>query len=166
MDQMYREIFDSDLCLALLKGHNPNVFYELGVAQSAGKPVIILNEKTDELPFDIRDLRAVSYDLKPRILFDQIFIKQIVSHLDNLATANWQVSSPFREYAAQDSNDAKMAGLRNAHPKSSLSSCHSGRVSTRDIRGDALRAFPPRAIARKKSFESNPTKHTYVKEQI
>src|SRR6266498_4050321 len=55
-DQMFREILASDCCLCVLTGHNPNVFYELAVAQSVGTPVIVLIEKEEQLPFDIRDL--------------------------------------------------------------------------------------------------------------
>jgi hypothetical protein len=43
--QMYDEILTSDFCIAVLHGFNPNVFYELAVAHSAGIPVILLSEK-------------------------------------------------------------------------------------------------------------------------
>ena len=52
--------------IALLTGYNPNVFYELAVAQCAGRPVIVMAEKGLELPFDIHDLRCVYYDFSPR----------------------------------------------------------------------------------------------------
>src|SRR4051812_18121626 len=58
-EQMFRSIVTSDLCLAVLTGENPNVYYELAVAQCAARPVIILMEKGHTLPFDIRDLRCV-----------------------------------------------------------------------------------------------------------
>ena len=41
-DQMFAMMLDSDFCIALLTGCNPNVFYELAIAQAAGIPVIIL----------------------------------------------------------------------------------------------------------------------------
>src|SRR5438874_637577 len=57
-EQMFREIITSCCCVCVLTGHNPNVFYELAVAQSMGTPVIVLIERGEELPFDIRDLRC------------------------------------------------------------------------------------------------------------
>src|SRR5262245_4824286 len=42
--QMFDEILKADLCVAILTGHNPNVFYELAVAQAAARPVIMLIE--------------------------------------------------------------------------------------------------------------------------
>src|SRR4051812_25733307 len=51
-EQMFREIIISNCCICVLTGHNPNVFYELAIAQSFGTPVIILIDKEEELPFD------------------------------------------------------------------------------------------------------------------
>lgn len=45
---------------------NPNVFYEVGIAHTIGKEVILVTDKSSELPFDIRHLEAVEYiDDKP-----------------------------------------------------------------------------------------------------
>src|SRR6516164_8846630 len=43
-EQMFKEIAAADVCVAVLTGYNPNVFYELAVAQFARKPLIILME--------------------------------------------------------------------------------------------------------------------------
>src|SRR5579863_1471971 len=94
-DQMYSSILDDDLCIAILSYHNPNVFYELAIAQSAARPVIILIEKGQTVPFDIKDLRAIEYDLKPRPLRDKVYVNQIVEHVRSLEAANWTVSVPF-----------------------------------------------------------------------
>ncbi|PPH65806.1 hypothetical protein C5D25_03210 [Rathayibacter sp. AY1D7] len=59
-----RRIHDSDLIVADLTGHNPNVFYELAVAHGYGKPTIHLLEEGETMPFDIADQRAIFYDLK------------------------------------------------------------------------------------------------------
>lgn len=98
-DQMYRELFGADLCVALLTGKNANVFYELALAQAAGRPVIVLIEKGQSLPFDIQDLRCVQYDLKPRPLSEQVYVKEIAAHIKSLERAAWHVPSPFGQYA-------------------------------------------------------------------
>lgn len=94
-DQMYTSILSDDLCIAVLTFHNPNVFDELAIAQSAARPVIILIEKGQTIPFDIRDLRAIEYDLKPRALRDKVYVNQIVEHVRNLEAAKWTVNVPF-----------------------------------------------------------------------
>src|SRR5215470_9053725 len=63
--QMFERILSDDLCIAVLTNHNPNVFYELAIAHFARRPVIIMLEKGEDLPFDIKDLRCVYYDFWP-----------------------------------------------------------------------------------------------------
>jgi hypothetical protein len=66
---MFDDILTSDFCIAVLHGFNPNVFYELAVAHSAGIPVIMLSEKGVDPPFDLKDERVFYYDLSPRTIF-------------------------------------------------------------------------------------------------
>ncbi len=102
-EQMFREIYTSDVCVALLTERNPNVYYELALAQAWNRPVIILIEKDDEPPFDIRDQRCVAYDLKPRNLFERVFVNPLIAHLKSLEQLNWKVPSPFGEYGSPTS---------------------------------------------------------------
>lgn len=50
------------IMLADLTGKNPNVFYELGLAHALSKPVILLTESLDDVPFDLKALRIIEYD--------------------------------------------------------------------------------------------------------
>jgi hypothetical protein len=50
------------LLLADLTGKNSNVFYELGLAHALAKPVILVAESMEEIPFDLRSLRVITYD--------------------------------------------------------------------------------------------------------
>jgi hypothetical protein len=94
-DQMFRELLTDDLCIALLTDHNPNVFYELAIAQAAARPVIVLLLKGQSLPFDIQDLRCVYYDLKPRALFEKTYTNEVIAHVRALEALNWKVEVPF-----------------------------------------------------------------------
>jgi hypothetical protein len=51
------------LVIADCTGRNPNVFYELGVAHTLGKPVIMLTQEIDTLPFDVSGKRAIAYNI-------------------------------------------------------------------------------------------------------
>lgn len=55
-------IQQSHLVVADLTGLNPNVFYELGVAHALNRPVILLTQNIEELPFDLRSYRVIQYD--------------------------------------------------------------------------------------------------------
>ena len=50
------------ILIADLTGRNPNVFYELGLAHALAKPVILVTESIDQVPFDLRALRILEYD--------------------------------------------------------------------------------------------------------
>jgi len=61
MEQIRAAIQQSKLCVADLTGLNPNVLYELGIAQTLGKPTIILSQDIEDIPFDLRQFRAIIY---------------------------------------------------------------------------------------------------------
>jgi hypothetical protein len=42
-------------------GRNPNVFYEIGIAHTLGREVILITQVEADIPFDLRHLRYVSY---------------------------------------------------------------------------------------------------------
>lgn len=52
----------SQIVLADLTGKNPNVFYELGLAHAIAKPVILITESEEDIPFDLRAIRIIKYD--------------------------------------------------------------------------------------------------------
>jgi hypothetical protein len=42
-------------------GRNPNVFYEVGIAHTLGREVILVTQSEHDIPFDLRHLRYVRY---------------------------------------------------------------------------------------------------------
>jgi hypothetical protein len=94
-DQMFNSILQDDLCVALLTFQNPNVYYELAVAQSAARPVLILALKGTNLPFDIKDMRVVYYDLKPRPLAEGVYEREIVEKVRYLENEGNKRIVPF-----------------------------------------------------------------------
>lgn len=64
VDDIWRSIRSSRLVIAELTGKNPNVFYEVGLAQAIGKPVIILTRDEADVPFDLKALRYLYYDVQ------------------------------------------------------------------------------------------------------
>ena len=53
----------ADLVIADLTGNNPNVFYEIGYRKALRLPAIHLCEEGSTIPFDVHDVRAISYRL-------------------------------------------------------------------------------------------------------
>lgn len=56
-------ILRSQIIVAVIDGRNPNVFYEIGIAHSLGKLVVLVSNTTSfqNVPFDIRNNRMVLY---------------------------------------------------------------------------------------------------------
>lgn len=57
--QIIQSIVRARVVIADLTGRNPNVYYELGVAHSFAKPVIILVDSPRSLAFDLQGERAI-----------------------------------------------------------------------------------------------------------
>ena len=62
--QIIELIASADLLIADLSFHNPNVFYELALRHITRKPFIHLIREGEEIPFNIKDIRAIPFDLE------------------------------------------------------------------------------------------------------
>lgn len=83
-DQMLAAILNYDLCIADLSGHNPNVFYELAIAQAAERPVVLLKLAGESIPFDVKDYRLIEYDLKPKSIRTDKWIPILKSQVSSV----------------------------------------------------------------------------------
>lgn len=63
INDIWTYVREAKLLLADLTGKNPNVFYELGLAHACSKPVVLLTQSIEDVPFDLRSLRVIPYDL-------------------------------------------------------------------------------------------------------
>jgi hypothetical protein len=61
MDEVWILLNESHFLIADVTGKNPNVSYELGIAHTIGKYVIIISQDKDDVPFDIGHLRYIPY---------------------------------------------------------------------------------------------------------
>ena len=51
----------SSIVICDCTGRNPNVFYEIGIAHTLGREVILITQAPNDVPFDLRHLRFVQY---------------------------------------------------------------------------------------------------------
>lgn len=51
----------SNVVICDCTGRNPNVFYEIGIAHTLGREVILITQSEGDIPFDLRHLRYVKY---------------------------------------------------------------------------------------------------------
>jgi|SRR5580704_781211 hypothetical protein len=63
IDQIWSGINASKVLVAELTTKNPNVFYELGLAHALDKPVVLVSSNEEDVPFDLRHIRVIYYDV-------------------------------------------------------------------------------------------------------
>lgn len=59
---IWAAINNAKVIIAELTTRNPNVMYELGLSHALNRPVIMISQSMDDVPFDLRSLRCILYD--------------------------------------------------------------------------------------------------------
>lgn len=62
LEDIWIAINESSLIIADITSRNPNVFYEIGIAHTLGKKVILLTQKVTDIPFDFKNYRHIIYE--------------------------------------------------------------------------------------------------------
>jgi hypothetical protein len=65
MQDIWSAMNAAEVVIADCTGRNPNVMYELGIAHTLGKRVLLLSQRKKDIPFDIGHLRVVIYEASP-----------------------------------------------------------------------------------------------------
>ena len=66
MEDIWEHTCRARLLIADLTKRNPNVLYETGIAHTVGKEVILITQSMKDVPFDLRHLRHIVYNLELR----------------------------------------------------------------------------------------------------
>jgi nucleoside 2-deoxyribosyltransferase len=74
----------ASLTVADCTGRNPNVFYEIGLAHALGKPVILITQNSEDIPFDVTHIRYIQYEFTPRGMerFEQKLIDAVRASME------------------------------------------------------------------------------------
>lgn len=103
VEQIWEQIEKSKVLLADLTGKNPNVFYELGLAHAACKPVVFTAGQLEDVPFDLRHLRVIVYDVREPNWATKLH-ENITEYLKNAKTdPEKSIPQPFRQMLTEDS---------------------------------------------------------------
>ncbi len=61
LERIFNQISKADVIIADMTGRNPNVFYEVGYAHALGKITLLLTQKADDIPFDLKHRQHTVY---------------------------------------------------------------------------------------------------------
>lgn len=65
MDDIVSLLWSASIVIVDYTDTNSNVFYELGITHTLGRPSIPITQDTASIPFDLRSHRALKYDATP-----------------------------------------------------------------------------------------------------
>jgi hypothetical protein len=92
IDQVWTGIRAARVLVAELTSRNPNVFYELGLAHALKKPVVLVSSNEGDVPFDVRHIRVIYYDVNDPFWGQKLIAKvaeNVLSALKNPAEATF-----------------------------------------------------------------------------
>jgi nucleoside 2-deoxyribosyltransferase len=94
LERIYRQIELADLIVADMTAQNPNVFYEVGYAHAKGKLCILLTQKAEDIPFDLKHHRHIIYgssieQLRSRLADEMAWAK---SRIDTIRSSRIKVT--------------------------------------------------------------------------
>ncbi len=129
MEKIEAEIQTADFIIGDVTYSNPNVFYELGIARAARKPIIFLTqEEPEKTPVDLRQFEFIKYDLANdrdllakldnavRNLLGEDYQTIYQTSLDLLRSFNAETqsafdSAPFEEFQARVMRAERLEGI-------------------------------------------------------
>ena len=82
LQRVYNQISKADVIIADMSGRNPNVFYEVGYAHALGKFTILLTNRADDIPFDLKHFQHIVYENKISNLKDELH-KKLLWYVNN-----------------------------------------------------------------------------------
>lgn len=66
IEDIWQGINSAAVVVADVTGRNPNVMYEIGMAHTVGRPVVIITQTMEDVPFDLKHYRCIVYEYTPR----------------------------------------------------------------------------------------------------
>ena len=112
----------SDLILADLSDHNPNVFYELAIRHFSQKPIIYLIESSQKIPFYLQHERIIMYDLSASGVRDAIDkLREFMKNVDSFHPTD-PVSTAFRDFDENVQDGFRLLGVAlSSEPEKQIS---------------------------------------------
>jgi len=95
IEQIWAGLKRAKVLVAELTGRNPNVLYELGLAHALHKPVVLISSNEQDVPFDVRHVRVIYYDVNDPFWGEKLIAKVAENVTSALANPNDAIQ--FRE---------------------------------------------------------------------
>lgn len=86
--QVIQHVLEDDLVVADISERNPNVFYEMAIRHAINKPIIILIDENEEIPFDVVVMRTIKINHQDLEIVNKSKL-EIVKQLNAITTTDY-----------------------------------------------------------------------------
>lgn len=100
-----KDLKESDIVIAVLTDHNPNVFYELGIRHTQSNKTIMLCEESQKIPFDLSNYGVGLYK-DNRFRYRRIET-ELLERLEQIASDPDRPDNPFYDFTMKPSQVPK-----------------------------------------------------------
>src|SRR5216683_3156944 len=125
IQDIWNRIWQARVIVADVTGKNPNVNYELGLCHALGIPTIIITRNIDDVPFDYRHRRCITYKVEDAGWEDKLrtdlasTIQAVIADTTNADELDWPYNTnTFREPPSGNvliaSGDSRKTVIRGA----------------------------------------------------
>lgn len=114
IESIKREIKNADIVIADVSEANPDVMYELGLAQSIAKRIILISQKGESLPYQVINSIILFYDRKQ---LQQTLIRPLINYFSkgefdqfnihnkvDITTGKEEIKTVFISYSHEDAS--------------------------------------------------------------
>ncbi len=113
IDEIEKNISESQICFAEITSDNPNVWYELGFAFACDKDVIMVcsEERAGKFPFDIQHRHIITYKTSSKSDFEtleDVITRKINAYKSKRKTVNAINSAPIADREGLKSHEIAM----------------------------------------------------------
>ena len=115
-DRLVRELADAVVCVADVTGTNPNVMWEVGYAMALDKPMLLISQDREGLPFDLKDMQTIFYE--PQNL--SLTLRDPLGQAFRQTLGSYEVRAEKRRGTLHDDEQFTIAltGSKQAHERS------------------------------------------------
>ena len=116
IDEIEKNITESQICFAEITTDNPNVWYELGYAFACEKDVVMIcsDERVGKFPFDIQHRHIITYKTSSKSDFESLedtITRKINAYLSKRKTVKAISSAPIADREGLKSHEIAMLVL-------------------------------------------------------
>jgi hypothetical protein len=109
-------LLTADIVIADLSGRNPNVFYELGVRHALKNDTVLIAERLDDVPFDLRGQRLIVYSYDPDGMLK--LKEDLENAILSILSSTGNVDNPIQRYL--QNNRTQHIELESVHSDNPL----------------------------------------------